>query len=130
MITRHGLRPLKGSRTNPSAGSRCAVCFGYSLGRAAEYAAAGDYEGFTTSLSISPYKDSKLLFDTGAAAGKFIEYNFKKRDGYKRSIELAREIGLYRQEYCGCEFSYRDLLIRQNDKEHKSEVNDGAGEDE
>ena len=124
------LAVVKGLEDEPERGARCAVCFSYSLSRAAEYAAAGEYAGFTTSLSISPYKNSAVLFQTGSAAGRFIEYNFKKRDGYKRSIELAKEIGLYRQEYCGCEFSYRDLLERQNNKEHKSEVNDGAGEDE
>ena len=124
------LSSVKGFENEPERGDRCAVCFGYSLGRTAAYAASRAYEGFTTSLSISPYKDSKTLFRIGDEAGGFIEYNFKKREGYKRSIELAEKIGLYRQHYCGCEFSYRDLLKRQNDKEHEREVNQGAGKNE
>lgn len=101
------LAAVAGLEAEPERGERCGVCFGYSFTRAALYAESGGYDGFTTSLSISPHKDSKLLFEKGFGAGKFIEYNFKKKDGYKRSLELADEIGLYRQNYCGCEFSIR-----------------------
>ncbi|MDC7226679.1 MAG: epoxyqueuosine reductase QueH [Spirochaetales bacterium] len=124
------LQAVRGLENEPERGERCAVCFGYSFGRAAEKAAGGDYDGFTTTLSISPYKDSKLLYRKGAEAGGFIEYNFKKQNGYKRSIELSAAIGLYRQNYCGCEFSYAEMLERQRNKKHESEVNQGAGEDE
>ena len=102
------LKSVEGLENEPERGARCAACFTYSLGRAAAFSAAEAYDGYTTSLSISPHKDSMLLFDIGKAAGNFIEYNFKKRDGYRRSIALAKEIGLYRQNYCGCEFSIRD----------------------
>lgn len=101
------LSAVSGLENEPERGLRCGACFNYSLGRTASRAEKDGYDGFTTSLSISPHKDSKLLFEKGYGAGKFIEYNFKKKNGYKRSIELAEDIGLYRQNYCGCEFSIR-----------------------
>jgi predicted adenine nucleotide alpha hydrolase (AANH) superfamily ATPase len=66
---------------------------------------------FTTSLSVSRYKSSPRIFSTGAAFEAFQPIDFKKKDGYARSIELSRRYGLYRQEYCGCEFSRR---VREN----------------
>ncbi|HAK44345.1 MAG TPA: hypothetical protein DCO79_00250 [Spirochaeta sp.] len=124
------LDAVKGLEDQPEGGLRCALCFSYSFKRAAAFAETGGYDGFTSSLSISPYKNSKLLFEKGADAGLFIEYNFKKKNGYKRSIELARELGLYRQNYCGCEFSFSEMLERQRNKEHESEVHQGAGQNE
>ena len=99
------LNAIKGLEDEPERGARCSVCFGYSLRRTAEAADAGGYDGFTTTLSISPYKDSSVLFSSGNSAGRFIEYNFKKKDGFKRSLELSKELNLYRQGFCGCEFS-------------------------
>ena len=63
---------------------------------------------FTTTLSVSPYKKSRQLFDVGALFPGFEPVDFKKKEGYKRSIELSRKYGLYRQNYCGCEFSRRE----------------------
>lgn len=107
----------------PEKGARCERCFRYSLSRAAAYAAANGYDGFTTSLTISPHKISRMVFDAGhdaewqasiapcggssAPAPSFLEFDFKKKDGFLRSLRRSAELGLYRQGYCGCEFSKR-----------------------
>ncbi len=66
-----------------------------------------EIENFTTTLTISPHKISKIIFEKGSQYPGFLPYDFKKKEGFKRSIELSREYDLYRQGYCGCEFSMR-----------------------
>ena len=99
------LDSVRGYESEPEKGGRCAICFGYSFRRTA--AAVSGYDGFTSTLSISPHKNSAVIFKTGTEAGPFIEYDFKKKNGFGRSIELSKQLGLYRQAYCGCEFSIR-----------------------
>ena len=106
-----------GHENDPERGERCRRCFRYSLARVAEYAARNGIGHFTTSLTVSPHKDSRTVFAAGhAAAGgcslheiggtpRFLEENFKKDDGFLMSVRRAKELGLYRQSYCGCEFS-------------------------
>ena len=94
-------------------GERCMKCYALRLGEAAREAAAGGFDYFTTTLSISPLKNARKLNETGIRAGREygVEYlvsDFKKKNGYRRSVELSKEYGLYRQDYCGCEFSYRE----------------------
>ena len=94
-------------------GARCMKCYELRLREAAAQAAAGEFNYFTTTLSISPLKNAQKLNEIGIRVGKEygVEYlvsDFKKKNGYKRSIELSKEYGLYRQDYCGCEFSMRD----------------------
>ena len=115
------LSAVAGFEAEPERGARCGICFEFGLGRTAEKARQLGYDGFTSTLSISPHKNSRVLFSAGHAAetGKaepegvlesrpvFVEYDFKKKNGFKRSTDLAIEIGLYRQNYCGCEFSIR-----------------------
>ena len=91
----------------PEGGGRCAVCYDYRLEETAKYAKANDFDYFTTTLSVSPHKNAQLLNEIGnRLAGeygvKFLSSDFKKHDGYKRSIELSKQYGLYRQSYCGC----------------------------
>ncbi|MGN0847276.1 MAG: epoxyqueuosine reductase QueH [Kiritimatiellia bacterium] len=116
-------RVAKGFEREPEKGARCARCFRYSLSRAAAYAAAHGYDAFTTSLTVSPHKVSPEVFAAGAdaawgastapcggaaaSAPKFLEIDFKKRNGFLRSLARSAELGLYRQSYCGCEFSKR-----------------------
>jgi len=96
----------KGYETEPEKGRRCERCFRYNLGKTAAYAAAHGLEAFTTSLTVSPHKVSEQVFAAGRAAGaNFLAENFKKHDGFKRSLARSAELGLYRQSYCGCEFS-------------------------
>lgn len=107
-----------GYEQEPEKGARCARCFRYSLARAAAFAAAHGYAAFTTSLTVSPHKISPMVFAAGAeveangrassaeqAGPQFLAVNFKKQDGFLRSLRRTAELGLYRQAYCGCEFS-------------------------
>ena len=93
-------------------GERCLRCYEMRLKEAAEMAQKGEFDYFTTTLSISPMKNADRLNEIGMKLAKeygveYLQSDFKKRNGYKRSIELSKEYGLYRQDYCGCEFSQR-----------------------
>ena len=101
------LKVISGLENEPERGKRCLQCFNYSLKRTSKKAAEEGYDGFATSLTISPHKPAGAIFEIGKTTANFIEYDFKKRNGFKRSIELSKEMGLYRQSYCGCEFSMR-----------------------
>ena len=90
---------------------RCFQCYKLRLEQTAKTAAECGFDYYTTTLSISPMKNAQKLNEIGMQAGQKygIEYlcsDFKKKNGYKRSVELSGEYGLYRQDYCGCEFSY------------------------
>jgi predicted adenine nucleotide alpha hydrolase (AANH) superfamily ATPase len=102
------LDAVKGHENDKERGQRCSICFNYNLAEAANEAKKLDIKYITTTLTVSPYKDSFTIFEIGKEFDQFIPINFKKKDGYKKSLELARELKLYRQKYCGCEFSKRD----------------------
>ena len=94
----------EGHECDPEKGGRCERCFRYNLRKAAEYAKANGFDGFATSLTVSPHKVSKLIF-SACDDPLFMREDFKKREGFRLSVERTRELGLYRQNYCGCEFS-------------------------
>ena len=101
---------VRGLEDCPEGGDRCRVCFEMRLRMAARAAAEGKFDYFTTTLTISPMKNAALLNEIGMALSReygvsWLPSDFKKRDGYKRSIELSRQFGLYRQDYCGCGYS-------------------------
>ena len=101
---------VKGFEAEPEGGARCTVCFRLRLEETARLAAQLGYEYFCTTLSVSPHKDAERINRIGREMGekygvKWLPSDFKKREGYKRSIELSREFGLYRQDYCGCLYS-------------------------
>jgi epoxyqueuosine reductase len=101
-----------GLETEPETGLRCGVCFKHNLGATAAKAHALGIAVFATTLTISPHKSSSRIFSVGREAGqahgvKFLEFDFKKKDGFKRSLELSRSLSLYRQHYCGCRYSLR-----------------------
>ncbi|MDR1650192.1 MAG: epoxyqueuosine reductase QueH [Synergistaceae bacterium] len=103
---------MKGMEDEPEGGKRCAVCFGLQLAAAARYAASEGFEYLCTTLSISPHKSPPLINGVGAsvsaAAGlKWIERVWRKNDGFRLSVARSREMGLYRQNYCGCVYSMR-----------------------
>ena len=98
---------VRGLENEPEGGARCPVCFRLRLEETARLAAAGGYDFFGTTLTVSPHKNAPLLNAIGEAlAAKYgvpwLPSDFKKRDGYLRSIRLSKEYGIYRQEYCGC----------------------------
>lgn len=94
-------------------GRACYDCYKLRLTETVRLARDENYEYFTTSLSISPYKNSEWLNEIGEELEKefgvkYLYADFKKRDGYKKSIELSKKYGIYRQEYCGCVFSKKE----------------------
>ena len=100
----------KGLETEKEGGKRCHKCFLLRLKKTAEKAKENNFAYFTTTLTVSPYKNSEVINKIGLFLEKeygvkYLVSDFKKRDGYKRSIELSKEYGLYRQHYCGCFYS-------------------------
>lgn len=103
----------EGMETLKEGGARCMKCYELRLREAAEVAKKGNFDYFTTTLSISPMKNAVKLNEIGMRLAEeyqvaYLLSDFKKKNGYKRSIELSKEYGLYRQDYCGCEFSKRE----------------------
>ena len=101
---------VRGLQHEPEGGRRCEICFRMRLERTAKAARELGYDLFATVLTISPHKNADLINRIGEEIGKstgipYLPSNFKKKDGFKRSIELSRKYGLYRQDYCGCLFS-------------------------
>lgn len=97
---------------------RCYYCYDLRLKQTAKKAKELGFDYFTTTLSISPYKSSKWINEIGLKyekeyGVKFLYSDFKKNDGYKKSIQLSKEYDLYRQEYCGCRYSIIELEERK-----------------
>lgn len=108
----------RGLEREPEGGARCTECFRLRLEKAAQACRAGGYDYFTTTLTISPLKDADRLNAIGQELAekygvRWLPSDFKKRGGYVRSVELSREHGLYRQDYCGCVYSKAESLERQ-----------------
>lgn len=97
---------VRGLEGEPEYGKRCPECFRFSLGRAAIRAAADDME-FTTTLTVSPRKSTPLIFSVGREFAGFREIDFKKGGTYQRCCAISRELGFYRQNFCGCPYSVR-----------------------
>ncbi len=105
-------REIQGLEQEPEGGARCERCYELRLRQAAQMAKKSGCDFFTTTLTISPLKSAQKINSIGERlAGEYqvayLPSDFKKRDGYKRSLELSREYGLYRQNYCGCIYSIR-----------------------
>ncbi len=101
---------VRGLEREPEGGARCEACFRLRLGYAARMAAENGFDFFCTTLTVSPHKNAELINALGRTLGetygvRWLPSDFKKREGYKRSILLAEEYGLYRQNYCGCLYS-------------------------
>ncbi len=98
---------VKGLEKEPEGGARCPVCFRLRLEETARLAAEGQFDFFGTTLTVSPHKNAPLLNAIGQALSArygvaWLPSDFKKRNGYLRSIQLSKQYGIYRQEYCGC----------------------------
>lgn len=105
-------RMAEGMEDEPEGGARCRLCYELRMRKAAEYAASHGFDLFTTTLSISPHKRADWINEIGEALAdeygiRHLPSDFKKRGGFKRSVELSQEYDLYRQDYCGCRMSKR-----------------------
>ena len=111
------LQAVAGFENEPERGARCAKCFAFNLERAAQFARKIEAQ-FATTLTVSPLKSSQTIFAIGEDMPGFQPWDFKKKNGYKRSCEIAAELGFYRQNFCGCEFSKRDnpAYTKKDDK--------------
>lgn len=104
---------VKGLEKEREGGERCFACYRLRLSEAARVAKEGGFDFFTTTLSISPHKNADKLNEIGEQLAEeygvsHLSSDFKKKNGFKRSIELSEKYSLYRQDYCGCVFSKRD----------------------
>ncbi len=113
------LKAAKGKEDLDEGGERCYSCYALRLEKTAEYAKENGFDYFCTTLSISPYKNAEKLNQIGGELSKkygikYLYSDFKKKNGYKRSIELSKEYNLYRQDYCGCEFSKKARELQKN----------------
>jgi len=102
---------IKGLENEPEGGARCLKCFEMRLLKSFEYAKNNDFKYVTTTLTISPHKNSKIIHSAGNLIAekfpdlKFLDFDFKKKEGYKKSIQICSQYSIYRQNYCGCHFS-------------------------
>ncbi len=106
------IRMAKGLEKEPEGGERCFRCYKLRMEEAARLAARGGYDYFTTTLTISPLKNAEKINEIGEQLAELygvrhVPSDFKKKNGYRRSVELSAKYGLYRQNYCGCVFSKR-----------------------
>ena len=106
------LEAVRGHESDPEKGGRCLICYRFRLEAAAAKVKKLNCDYLTTTLTASPHKDVLIINQAGGQAAaqyglKFLDQDFKKQDGFKKSSVLSRELGLYRQNYCGCEFSRR-----------------------
>ncbi|MEE1155008.1 MAG: epoxyqueuosine reductase QueH, partial [Acutalibacteraceae bacterium] len=107
---------VKGLENEPEGGARCEKCFNLRLESTAQQAKNKGFDYFATTLTISPLKNAQVINNIGVQLSdkygvKYLAGDFKKKNGYKRSIVLSKEYNLYRQNYCGCVFSKRDATI-------------------
>ena len=118
---------IQGLEHEPEGGKRCHACFTLRLEQAAKKARELEMDYFTTTLSISPYKDAMLLDSLAEKAGEkysipHLPSDFKKRGGYQRSIVLSKEYDLYRQDYCGCAFSLKERQAQKEVAEQEKQL--------
>lgn len=102
---------VKGLEREREGGKRCMKCWEYNLNRAFLKAKEMGFSHFCTTLTVSRYKKSALIFCVGSTFNGFEPIDFKKQNGFAESCRLSKELGLYRQQYCGCEFSLQDSSV-------------------
>ncbi len=110
---------IKGYENDFEGGTRCLLCYTLRMEYAARYGKEHNFDYFTTTLTISPHKNSKKINEIGAKLEeeykiKYLYSDFKKKNGYKRSCELSSIYGLYRQDYCGCVYSKKKDKVVKN----------------
>ena len=110
------LKKVKGLEKEPERGKRCVVCYDDRLRETAKLAEEYSFDYFGSTLTVSPHKDAKAINSIGQSLAKeykikFLDKDFKKQDGFKKACAVSRELNLYRQDYCGCEFSNDKLRM-------------------
>ena len=108
------LNKIKGHEHDKERGERCFICYQDRIESTAKKVEEGKFDCFSTTLTVSPHKDSEWISSIGKKMAekynvKFLDKDFKKKDGFKKSVELSKKLNLYRQNYCGCEFSHLSL---------------------
>ena len=106
---------IRGLENEPEKGKRCEVCYRFRMEETARLAKFEGFDAFATVLTVSPHKNAQKINATGQELSEkygvsYLQTDLKKKDGFKRSVELSRQFGLYRQKYCGCQFSWHDDL--------------------
>lgn len=111
------LYPLK---EFPEGSLRCRLCYSLRMRKTFDYAKINHYDYWTTVLSVSPHKNSQWINEIGdqwqSDAPRFLYADFKKNNGYLKSTQMTKEYNMYRQNYCGCMFSYEEMLEREKEK--------------
>ena len=117
------LYPLK---EFPEGSIRCKLCYSLRMRKTFDYAKINHYDYWTTVLSISPHKNSQWINEIGdqwqRESPKFLYADFKKNNGYLKSTQMTKEYNMYRQNYCGCMFSYEEMLEREKNKDSQKVV--------
>ena len=122
---------VKGLEDLPEGGSRCKLCYEMRIRKTGEYAKENGFDYFTTSLTVSRYKNSQTLNEIGEKVAKqigvkYLFSDFKKENGYQHSIELSRKYNLYRQNYCGCKYS--KIAREKYEQLQKDKLNNSTGD--
>ena len=130
------LKSVQGMEMEPEKGLRCEKCIRERLRDTARLARAKGFDAFAAVLTVSPHKDSAMINRLGTEAGEefgieYVPTDLKKREGFKRSVELTRQYGIYRQDYCGCVYSRnrgknRSILANRKTKDHGSKGKAGT----
>ncbi|MDD2371787.1 MAG: epoxyqueuosine reductase QueH [Firmicutes bacterium] len=112
---------VRGLEKEKEGGLRCLTCFRLRLEKTAQKADELNIGYFTTTLTVSAHKNSQLINEAGIKIARnyevsYLASDFKKEDGYKKSVDLSKELGMYRQDYCGCKFSKKESEIKSEDK--------------
>jgi epoxyqueuosine reductase len=109
---------VQGTEYEPEGGKRCEICYRLRLQKTYEYAKRHMYDAFTTTLTIGPMKKAETINRIGLEIGadRFIADDYKRNGGSERAALLSRELGLYRQDYCGCVYGHEEQLKRKNEK--------------
>jgi hypothetical protein len=106
-------RAVEGLESDKEGGGRCKICIYIRLSRTAQYAKENGFDIFATTLTVGPKKDSVMINNIGRRLEKpfeveFLNEDFKKRDGFLKSVQMSKDFDIYRQNYCGCKFSLKD----------------------
>lgn len=118
---------VKGAENTPEGGERCRQCFLLRLRRTAEFTRKKGLPAFGTVMSVSPHKNAGLLDECGEIAAcehdvRYVPFDFKKKDGFRKSVILSNELGLYRQNYCGCRLSIAERDKRMEDRNKRNQA--------